>query len=247
MDTCQILLIFIYSTAAFIIKGVAGFGDPLISTPLLSTFLTTDTITPGMTITSTVLNAGIVIMNRKFFSAKVVLPISAFMVLGIIPGTFLLKRVPSQGLKLVLGLAIVGLGLEMLLRKPDRSTKPNFMLMAIFSFFSGLMAGIYNINMLFLVYVQRVAGNRDEFRTNACFVFFIGGIFSIIMYVLQGMIGKEELILTAVSLPASLLGMKIGGLLDKRISDARSKQIIIFIFLIMGISTALYAAVQLWR
>lgn len=48
MELPLILYIFISVTIAFIIKGLVGFGDPLLSTPLLSVYLPNSTITPGL-------------------------------------------------------------------------------------------------------------------------------------------------------------------------------------------------------
>ena len=87
----KIVFYFACVCIAFVVKGLAGFGDPLISTPLLSLVLPNSVITPGLAPVSLILNANVVWKNRDHFSAKVVLPIAAFVLLGIIPGTLLLK------------------------------------------------------------------------------------------------------------------------------------------------------------
>ena len=97
MDIPLILYIFVCITVSFIIKGLVGFGDPLLYTPLLSVFLPNSTITPGMLPVSLVLNARVVWKNRAHFSPQLVLPIAAFVMLGIIPGTVL---VPTVGKKI---------------------------------------------------------------------------------------------------------------------------------------------------
>ena len=97
MDIPLILYIFVCITVSFIIKGLVGFGDPLLYTPLLSVFLPNSTITPGMLPVSLVLNARVVWKNRAHFSPRLVLPIAAFVMLGIIPGTVL---VPTVGKKI---------------------------------------------------------------------------------------------------------------------------------------------------
>lgn len=125
-------LYFFFSVCiAFVIKGLAGFGDPLISTPLLSVFLPNSVITPGLLPVSLILNARMVWKNRMHFSSKVVLPVSAFVLLGIIPGTRLLRYGSPMKLKLLLGLVIVGLGIEVLTRKAVPQ--------GITSFFSGAL------------------------------------------------------------------------------------------------------------
>lgn len=245
MESTRVLYYFLCVCAAFVVKGLAGFGDPLISTPLLSLSLPNSVITPGLAPVSLLLNANMVWRNRRHFSARMVLPISVFVLLGIIPGTLLLKFGSPQGLKLLLGLLIIGLGLEMLTRKPGSGGKPNVYIRAAVSFFSGLTAGLFGINLLFLAYMERVSSNREEFRANACFIFFLDNAFRLILLLAGGLYTRESLLLSLVSLPAALTGMKLGALLDRRISDRFSRRLIIYVFILGGVSTTVYALIQL--
>lgn len=241
----KIIFYFACVVIAFIVKGLAGFGDPLISTPLLSLALPNSVITPGLAPVSLILNANVVWKNRSHFSARVVLPIAVFVLLGIIPGTLLLKFGSPQWLKLALGLLIIGLGVEMLTRKPNADAKPNVYIRAAASFFSGLTAGLFGINLLFLAYMERVSVDRKEFRANACFIFLLDNLFRLILLAIEGLYGKEALLLSVVALPAAAIGMRIGALLDRRISDKSSHRIIIYVFILGGISTTIYALLQL--
>ena len=244
MDLLNIGYCFVSVCIAFVIKGLAGFGDPLISTPLLSVLLPNSIITPGLSPIAPLLNAGMVWKNRAHFSGKVVLPISIFVLLGVIPGTFLLKFGSPAGLKVLLGLLIIGLGVEMLTRKATPNRKPNAVIRSFVSFCSGFTAGLFGINLLFLAYLERVSVSREEFRANVCFVFFLENIFRIGVYLTQGMFTGESLLLSAVALPAAVLGMKLGGLLDRRLSDKLSRKCIIYVFILGGVSTVLHTLPQ---
>ena len=240
MELPLILYIFISVTIAFIIKGLVGFGDPLLSTPLLSVYLPNSTITPGLLPVSLILNARVVWKNRSHFNARLVLPIAAFVMLGIIPGTLLLRYGSPSVLKLLLGLVIIAMGAEMLTRKPGTG-KPSTLLRSVMSFLSGVTAGLFGIDLLFLAYLERVTQRREEFRSNVCFVFIFECVFRVILYLWSGMFSRESLLLSVIALPASLLGMWIGALLDKRVSDRLSHRFIIYVFILGGVSTSIYA------
>ena len=244
MDIPHLCYYFLSVCIAYIIKGLAGFGDPLISTPLLSVFLPNSIITPALSPVSPILNAKMVWENRAHFSAKVVLPISVFILLGVIPGTLFLKFGSPYILKVLLGLLIIGLGIEMLTRNSTPNKKPQPVIRSIISFCSGFTAGLFGINLLFLAYLERVSIRREEFRANICFVFFLENIFRIVVYFQQGLFTRQSLLLSLVSLPGAIIGMKLGSLLDKRLSDKLSRKCIIYVFILGGISTVLYALPQ---
>ncbi|WP_417043338.1 sulfite exporter TauE/SafE family protein [Dysosmobacter sp.] len=244
MDLPLILYVFVSIALAFIIKGLVGFGDPLLYTPLLSVFLPNSTITPGLLPVSLVLNARVVWKNRSHFSPRLVFPIAAFVMLGIIPGTLLLQYGSPSALKLLLGLVIIAMGVEMLTRKPGTG-KPSALLRSVMSFLSGVTAGLFGIDLLFLAYLERVSQRREEFRGNVCFIFILEGIFRTVLYLWSGMFTTQSLLLSLISLPAALLGMWVGSLLDRHVSDRLSHRFIIYVFILGGVSTSIYALLQL--
>ena len=244
MDLPLILYVFVSIALAFIIKGLVGFGDPLLYTPLLSVFLPNSTITPGLLPVSLVLNARVVWKNRSHFSPRLVFPIAAFVMLGIIPGTLLLQYGSASALKLLLGLVIIAMGVEMLTRKPGTG-KPSALLRSVMSFLSGVTAGLFGIDLLFLAYLERVSQRREEFRGNVCFMFILEGIFRTVLYLWSGMFTTQSLLLSLISLPAALLGMWVGSLLDRHVSDRLSHRFIIYVFILGGVSTSIYALLQL--
>ena len=173
MDIKLCLYCFFSVLLASICKGMVGFGDPLISNPLLSMVLSNSVITPGQVPVSLILNSKVVWQNRAYFSWKLIFPISVFVLLGIIPGVYLLRYGSPAILKFYLGLVIIFSGIEMLTRKSTKVRKPNPVVRSAISFFSGLTAGLFGINLLVLAYLLRVSENREGFRSNICFVYLL--------------------------------------------------------------------------
>ena len=243
MDPGFLVYVFISTCLAFTVKGLVGFGDPLIFTPLLSVYLPNSLITPTFAPVSPFLNVSLVWRNRKFFNPKIVIPIAAFNMLGIIPGTLLLKFGSPQWLKLLAGLVIAALGVEMLTRKQAAAGKQNPVIRSLAAFFSGMMAALFGMNNLFIAYMERYTTSREEFRANACFVLFVENLFRLVMFTSQGLFTGESLRHTAIVFPAAVLGMVIGSVLDKRVSDKLSRKFLIYVFILGGISTAVYAII----
>ena len=245
MNYINLIYSFFILCVAFIIKGLVGFGDPLLYTPLLSSMFPNAVITPGIMPISLILNTRIVWKNRAHFSSKIVFPISFFVLLGIVPGTFLLRYGSPQILKLLVGLVIIGIGIEMLTRKSTPQARPNAIVRSFVSLFSGITAGLFGMNLLFLAYLERVSCNREEFRSNVCFVFMLEGIFRGVLYLWNSMFTRESLMLSLVALPAALLGMKLGAIFDRHTSNQLSHKYIIYVFIAGGVSTTIYALLQI--
>ena len=201
-----IAVVFLSQLVGFVIKGLAGFGNPLLTNPLMAMRLDNVVITPTN------------------------------ILLGVIPGTLLLKLGTPWIIKALLGVFIIGLGVEMLLRDRTRSMTPRSWLRNLLSFASGVMSGLFGINMLFLAYIERVSADREAFRGSICFIFLIENAFRAVTYFANDIFTLFTLTLTAVSIPAAILGVWIGTMIDRRMGERASKRFIIFIFILGGLS-----------
>ena len=129
MTLSTALFIFAAQLLAYLVKGLIGFGNPLISAPILSMGLDNVVITPGTLLLDCPVNAWITWKNRHSFQWRKILPLLAANFCGVIPGTLLLRFSMPWVIKTVLGVVVVLLGLEMATRslrpvKPDRKDRP---------------------------------------------------------------------------------------------------------------------------
>ena len=236
---------FVVIMIAYIVKGLVGFGDPLLSNPLLAMRLDNKDITPALLPVSLILNAVIVWKNRHSLALRTVAPIAFWVMLGTIPGTLLLKVSAPWILKAVLGVFIMGLGVEMLTRKENSSSQPNAVAQAVICFASGMMGGLFGINLLFLVYLERTAKGRGKFRGSICFVFLVENIFRMIVYGANGVFTPLSWQIAALSIPAALIGMWIGGCIDRHIDETQIRRIIIYVFILGGLSVLVKALLSM--
>ena len=116
--------------------------------------------------------------------------------------------------------------------------------MAVMCFSSGVTSALFGINLLFLVYLERTTTDRDEFRGSICLVFLIDTCFRLVTYSLNGIITPFSLSVAAISIPASLIGMWAGIQIDKHIDDALIRRLIVYVFIIGGVSTVIRALIM---
>ena len=237
------LSIFIFFTMfiSFIIKGIAGFGDPLISNPLLSLKIDTKFITPSNLLASIVFNGYMTFKNRKSFSIGKSMPMLIAILCGVIPGTLFLGNASSKSLKALLGLLVIFLGIEMLTRNKANKFKGNFFVMLIVSFFSGITAGLFGINLFFVAYIERTTEDRSEFRGQMGFLFFAENMFRLVMYIIAGIFTLDILLLFAIALPGALLGFYVGSRFDSKLSDETVKKIVNVVFIAGGLNILIQA------
>jgi uncharacterized membrane protein YfcA len=239
------IIVFAVEFICFFIKGLAAFGDPLISNPVLSLFIDNRVISPMNLILQVPLNGWISWKNRKTFSVKKSLLMLICIFCGIIPGVLLLKYAVSWILKAVLGILVLGIGLEMITRNRTKPSGENKLVMALVSFCSGITAGLYGINLFFVAYVERTAKDRAAFRGSVCFIFFIENIARIIMYIVTGIFTRYILLLSLIAFPAMFTGFLLGSKVDTKLSETAIRRIIITMFMLGGISILLKSLI--WR
>ncbi|MFP3043726.1 sulfite exporter TauE/SafE family protein [Treponema primitia] len=164
---------------------------------------------------------------------------------GLFPGTLLLKYASSWILKAGLGALILGIGAEMITRNRSNPVNQNKIAMTFVSFFSGVTAGLYGINLFFVAYIERTSVDRSSFRGNIGFIFFIENMVRIIVYILMGIFTKQILLLTLIALPGMVGGFFLGLRIDKKLSELTIRRIIITIFMLGGVSILLKALI--WK
>jgi len=230
------IFVFAVQFLACIIKGLCGFGNPLFSNPVLAMELDNKVITPMQIPIDWLLNLILAVKNKKYLNWKITIPVSICVMIGVVPGALCLKLSTPWILKTLLGLFVIGLGIEMWTRKVNQKHQENRILMIVLSIASGFTAGLYGINMIFMAYIERTSKNRQEFRSNVCFIMLLENTFRILVYIVTGIFTRLTLILTAIALPAALLGLMAGSRLSLKFSDDKIKKVTIIIFIIGGIS-----------
>ena len=232
------LFIFCAQFLAYTVKGLIGFGNPLISAPILSMRLDNVVITPGTLLLDCPVNGYITWKNRRSFQWRKILPLMAANLCGVIPGTLLLRFSLPWVIKTVLGIVVVFLGLEMATRslRPARTGKDLLWLRLVVAFFSGACSGLFGINMFIVAYLQRTARDYSEFKGSMCFLFFGENIFRLCTYAVNGLLTPDVLLFSAVSVPAAALAMLLAVRVGPRLDEKKLQKAAIVLFILGGVS-----------
>ncbi|WP_294784523.1 sulfite exporter TauE/SafE family protein [uncultured Eubacterium sp.] len=229
---------FIVATlVAFFIKGLCGFANTLIFNGILSYTANNINISPLEVVLGYPSNIILVWKERKSLNWKIWLPLTVLVVAGSIPGIFLLKHTDAGLLKVIFGIAVIVIGVEMLFRglKSNRKSGGCKIVLVLIGIISGLLCGLYGVGALLAAYVSRVAENSHEFKANICVVFVVENTIRIILYAATGILTlavlKQVVILIPFMLAAVFLGMKSSSVLNEKVI----KKIVIVLLILSGI------------
>ena len=234
------LVAIIAVVTAYIIKGMCGFANTLIFSSIMSFSNNNINITPTELLIGYPSNIYIAYKEKKSISLKFWLPLSLLVLAGIIPGTLFLKFGNAELLKVLFGISIVCISIEMFLREKSNTKKQGSkLILSIIGILSGILCGLFGIGALLAAYMSRTTSDNKEFKGNLCVVFLIENTFRIGLYLYTGIINlmiiKDALIL----LPFMFIGLKIGFFLSDKISERNVKKIVILLLMLSGFSLIL--------
>lgn len=234
------IIAIIATISAYIVKGMCGFANTLIFSSIMSFSANNINITPTELLVGYPSNIFIAIKERKCLSVKVWLPLSLLVIAGIIPGTLFLKIGDSEFLKVFFGFSIVLISIEMLLREMQHEKKTSSkIILTIIGVISGILCGLFGIGAFLAAYINRTTSNQNEFKGNLCVVFLIENTFRLILYFITGIINIRILKDALLLIPFMLLGLYIGTILSKKISERFVKKLVIILLMCSGVSLIL--------
>ena len=227
----------IATVVAYFIKGLCGFANTLVFTTILSFGTPNVNISPIDLLIGYPTNLILTWENRKKLDSKVYLPLIVLVIIGSIPGVFMLKNVNTSIIKLIFGVVVIVLGLEMLLREYSKdSGKSSRILLAIIGVASGVLCGLFGVGAVLAAYVSRVTDDSQSFKANISAVFIVDNTFRIILYSTLHILTldtlKRGLILIPFVLIGLIAGMKCSSIMNKNLA----KKITAVLLVISGIS-----------
>ncbi|MDF2985112.1 MAG: hypothetical protein K0R50_622 [Eubacterium sp.] len=256
------IYLFVVVLVAYIIKSLTGFGNTLIINSLLSFVKENRFISPVDLLLGIPANIYMAWKDRRSIDLKIVIPLSILVLLGNIPGIFLLNIGGDKLLKSILGVVLILLAIEMFTRKStnnkadtsesisevenqkvpqqkhkgSENTRTKTLILYAVGLISGVLMGLYGIGVLLAAFIGRQTDNRNNYRGNLCIIFVVDNLFRFVMYCINGLISWNILFVSLGLAPALLIGMFIGRKIDSRISDSTVKKFVTALLLVSGVA-----------
>lgn len=229
--------LWIFATiVAFFIKGLCGFANTLVFTSILGFGVNNINISPVEIILGYPANFILTWKNRNGLNAKIWVPLAVIVLTGCIPGALLLKNVNAQYIKIVFGIAVICIGIEMFCRENGIiKSKGSKIVLMIIGIASGVLCGLFGVGALLAAYVGRTTDTTDEFKANISAVFIVENTFRIVLYSILGVITLSSLKQSVLMMPFVLIGLFLGMKSSQIMDDKVVKKIVIVLLIISGI------------
>jgi uncharacterized membrane protein YfcA len=226
-------------TLACFIQAVAGFGLPMIATPVLVALFGIRAAVPLLAIIILELQFIMILRYRLALDMRTVWRISAAAILGIPIGVIILSRIPERISITVLGLILIIYVLYSLFKFPVPALKnPNW---AYFiGFLSGMGGGAYNMAApSMIIYADTQRWKPRLFKGNLQGCFLIITVVAILTHSLRGNMTGDVWQKSLIAVPFVLIGAVAGFYLDRFINPAVFRKIVLGLLLILGINLTL--------
>ncbi len=227
----------IATVLAYFVKGLCGFANTLVFTSIMGFGANNVSISPVELMLGYPTNLILTWNNRKKLNKYVFIPLAILVLIGSIPGALLLKNINARYIKIVFGIVVVLLGIEMYLRelKPKKMEESKILL-AFIGILSGMLCGLFGVGALLAAYVGRVTKTSDEFKANISAVFIVDNTFRIILYSVLGIISFSSIKQAIIMLPFALLGLFSGIWSSKILDEKIIKRLVIILLVISGLA-----------
>ena len=225
------------AVAAYLVKGLCGFANTLVFSSIMGFRANNIEITPVELMLGYPSNLLMAWRERKSLDKKIWLPLACFVIVGSIPGAFLLKNGNAAAIKALFGAVVIFAGVEMFFRElggKRRDATP--VMLSLIGLASGALCGLYGVGALLAAYVGRTARDTRAFRANLCAVFVIENTFRLVLYGFTGIITLENFKTALLLMPFMALGLGAGMLLGHKLDERRIKTVITVMLVLSGVS-----------
>jgi uncharacterized membrane protein YfcA len=243
LEIVAFLSVFAIFLIAGTVKGVLGFGLPLITMSLLPFVIPVELAIVLSALVQPATNIGQLISTggarQAFYSTWTIL-------LALIPsvalGAWFLSELEGNSHLFILGLTLIGFAVHSLSGFVFRIAKERQNIVGgITGFVAGIVGMLTSINgMFFIMYLVGIGAQRNEFRAAIALLFIVSGVLINSGFWFAGLLNQNNIILGILVLIPCFTGMWLGNIIGNRIPNEVFRKMILYALLVIG-------CVFIWR
>jgi|MDTA01.1.fsa_nt_gb hypothetical protein len=231
LTACMLLVVF----CAVIVRAAFGFGDVLVSVPILVLFVDPRLVIPLMGLVGATNALLLLLRERTAVQWRPVRFLLMASVVGVPIGAWLLTWVPAQTINIALGLVLVAFCMWSLNGRSSRKLKSPFWAFP-FGFGAGLMGGaVTATGPPIVVYSTTQEWAPDERRATMQGFFLPNGLFVLVSHFVNDLWTPKVLHIYALTIPVCILAVPIGAALAARWSRERFERFTLIVLLGTGV------------
>lgn len=225
-----ILLVFFSN----IIQTLTGFAGTMLAMPGAMLLIGVENAKVVLNVMGLAASLYIGLKNWRSVNKKELAKITVLMFMGLLLGIQLFKILQTKMLLTFYGVLIVAIALKNLLVQKKMQT--NELLLTGILLTAGVIHGMFiSGGALLVVYAAWRFKEKAEFRATLAFVWVFLNGYLLLMHLSEGLVGKETLVLTGVSLVPLAFAIYLGNMLHHRIHQKTFMKITYVLLLASGI------------
>lgn len=239
MSETDLLVIAVASLVGSFVKSVTGMGYPLIAIPLLTLFLGIESAVVIIAVPNLVLNGLLNRGVREEHTRSRDLPVLLVTsILGAYLGTLVLVEAPEKPLLLGLALSVFIFVLQRL-RNPELhlGTETTRRWAPVAGAFAGFSHGAVGVSgPIVAMWFHGYRLPKDTYVYCVTALFFVSGATQLVVLLLRGEFGHDEVVGSLVAMVATLSMIPIGTRMRSRIHGELFERLILVLLLFSGVS-----------
>ena len=238
MNTTHIVLVLLIIFATSIVQSVSGFGFALLAVPLMVFVIDLPSAVIISSFVGTLSNLLQSWQLRRNIERAMTKRFLLATIIGSPVGLLLFVYANQSALKIVLGVSIL-FGVFVLSRGLELQHVSTLLDWAM-GVLSGVLLMATSTNgppLVFVLQARKI--DPSTFRATLNVVFLVSGAFGLLMFGLAGEVFLSDVNMAAVSVPAMVLGITLGGAIRKHVRQELFKKIVLALLTVGGVSSVL--------
>ena len=235
------ILFYLVILVSNIIQGITGFAGTILAMPASLKLVGIGTAIPVLNLLGLLSGIYVFAGNRKAVDKKVLSRVVLVMGIAVVAGLFIRRLLSSnvQLLYYILGCIVVVIAVLGLVKTFGNGSEksPGEPLLNVLLVAAGIVHGMYVCGgPLLIAYMTKKLPEKSAFRAtiSTIWIFLNGIIF--ISHMLNGSFTLEVIVSSIISVPFLLLGMYLGSVLYKRMSQSFFVKLTYVLLLVSGVA-----------